>query len=262
MSSRRGSLAQPRPAGGCAGGSMAGYVDRPARGVVGLAGFELFDDFLRPPTGLYIGDLLWGLSPVGTVPIATSVVPVASTEVGITQIATALGAAVREGGYLGFGYASYLGSPTSGAVIAAKLRGVSAASWGCFSGLCENIPGAPIVIAKSAVGFRCETPPGGSNWFFVCRNGAVETTLDLGIAADTTWRTLIARRYWDGSWAAGYVDCSDVQRGPIETIVGVVSTNIPANALAPCPIMVWTNNAGVQKKGEIDFFGLGGATAR
>ena len=57
--------------------------------------------------------------------------------------------------------------------------------------------------SSDGIYFRCQN---SGNWFLVCRNGGVETTVDLGIVSDTTRRLLEFRITGDGTSVQAYVD--------------------------------------------------------
>lgn len=62
-----------------------------------------------------------------------------------------------------------------------------------------------------------------ANWFLVCRNSGVESTVDMGIGLDSTVRLLEFRITGDGTNVQGYVD---------GTLTGAaITTNIPSAGL-------------------------------
>lgn len=67
------------------------------------------------------------------------------------------------------------------------------------------------------------------NWFLVCRNGGVETTVDMGVALDGTKRMLELRISGGGTSVQGYVN--GVLTG------AAITTNIPS-ALLQCAVGV------------------------
>src|SRR3990167_2186121 len=102
-----------------------------------------------------------------------------------------------------------------------------------------NEPTAPVIGAGSifyllgfieGIGVPSSTADGiyfrsqnSGNWFLVCRDAGVETTVDLGVGPDTTVRLLELRITSNGTSVQAYVD--SVLTG------AAITTNIPTNRL-------------------------------
>lgn len=87
-----------------------------------------------------------------------------------------------------------------------------------------------------------------SNWFLVCRNAGVESTLDMGVDATTTVILLEFRFSLDGGAVDGYYN---------NRRVGRITTNIPTN-LQSGPFILHHNRAAtVTTAGKLRCYGWG-----
>jgi hypothetical protein len=250
-----------RPAGPAAGALAGRYGDDLAIGTPLVMGPCLFDDFIRPPAGGYYGDLLWGLHNFAGAPTATNQTPTADTELGITRLSTGA-AAAREGAAIGYGDGTdrqFYRAPPIGSLFAVKLRAVDVSQIEIASGFFEQHAAVSSPTANDFIGIRGTA---GGNWLGVIRNGTTESTVDLSLAVDTTWRVVGFERLADGTIQFCRWDRSTHRRVVREDIGQPVSvTNLPDAALTISPLNVITLD-GTDKAAEIDFVSLGGRTER
>lgn len=250
-----------RPAGE-ASGALAGRYPGPAIGLPLTTGWAEWDEFIRPPDASTYGDLHWPVYAIAGTPTVSSQSTTAGSERGIARLTSP--ATNGEGGYGGFDYASTY-ALSVGSVWAVKVRNPSTVSLvTLMSGWVETFASVPTgATSNSFIGIRAHDTLGNSpNWEGVVRDGATETTVDLGVAADSTWRVLGVRRTATGLQFFS-CDSSIRLRGAAYTDVGqeVLAASIPAAALRPFPMAVVSNDAAARSM-EIDFWGLGGAVVR
>ncbi len=99
----------------------------------------------------------------------------------------------------------------------------------------------------SGVGFTARAAGSGVNWKGIVRSGTTETLVDLGVAADATWREL------GFLWAPGdhihfYADGVEVG--------SKVTTNQPAAGVAANPMFAIRTAAAAAKQVELDYVGF------
>lgn len=178
---------------GDAGGALAGmYPNAISIGCPPLAGWSLWDDFTREGSAGDFGESRLTAHPIGSgiVPAAQS--PAANTEIGILRITTDVSSTTNEGGSLGLPTTPgvYAGGLPGGLWYIAKLRLIDTADIQCWSGFVEDhrriFDGGP----DGFVGFWAQ---GGGNWKGVVYDGTTWQEVDLGVAADSTWRILAFR---------------------------------------------------------------------
>jgi hypothetical protein len=243
-----------RSPAGPADAALAGQYPAVALGLVPAAGPIMFDEFLRPGPA---GDCRWVDTTLGgSDPTYSNQAPTAVTEAGILRLATA--ASANSGGVLGHVHSQFSGVPGVGAIWAAKVRlqsGASAAEvWCGFSQSSDRVDSS---TSNDFVGVRGVA---GANWSGVCKNGTSETAVDLGVACDSTWRALGFRRENDGVQFF-VLTLSDVGTWDLDDVGDPVTTNHPNTALRSIALGTYTTNA-TGKTAEIDFWALGGRTAR
>lgn len=249
-----------RPAAGNAGGALAGTYPTPGIGCPPLMAPSLWDEFIRTATTSVIGDWEWPRQDMGAGASCSQQVPTADTEVGIARITTA--AVTGEGAFAAYGTAQWYAAPAEGVEYVAKLRCVDTTDIEVYSGWVQNPTARPEgATSNSFLGFKALRNGVNTNWLGVCRNGANETTLDLGVTADTTWRIFKVKRT-----SAGFVFYVLDHSGDYLTLngattVGTISQNIPTTNLmmAPLGVVPRSNNP---KSAEIDFCGWGGTIKR
>ena len=152
----------------------------------------------------------------------------------------------------------FYGRPPDGATFATKLRIEGTTDditcWAGLAGAANTWPDAAGSNTCDLIGVRCTDPNGVGlgNWYGVVRNGTTETTVDLSIAADTTWRIMgwratstgiQFRTYSGGSW-------SDVG-----SEVAFTSSSMPSTSAQLSPL-VGAGTHGAQRKARCDFWEL------
>lgn len=246
-----------RPPRGPALGVLDGQHPHPSLGLVPASGAAHFDEFLgvytktaAPPYGVY---------DTGSGGLVTDESPSALTEVGILKLTTDSASL----SYLSvYGAAGALYGLPPGLLWGAKWRLSQTSDSAAFSGFCDSFMSPPLVAAAvSFIGLR-QINTGA--WFGVVKDGATaanETTVDLGIGGDTSFYAAGFRVTPTGGVQFFTVE-SDARVGPVLTDVGdEVTTNIPAVALRPLILGAFTSTAAV-KRAEIDWWALGGRSAR
>ena len=262
-----------RPPAGTAGGSLGGSYPDPSIGCPPVAGHSLWDEFVRPPGGGEWGDLRWILNAVGgAAPTAAVVTPTAATEVGIQRLSTggapiAIDEGVCGGWSIAGGFPLYR-TPRVGSAWTCKVRLQDVTNVRVFSGLLAAYT-SWWIGGSQGIGFRATNGGAAANWVGVCRDGAGETLIDMGVDASGKWRLM---RWRHELTATGSVivferaggSTQEANHGPwIEWVeAGRCTTNIPAVPLTYCPLAVVTRTANVAKAADIDFCGLGGAVIR
>lgn len=266
-----------RHAAGPAGGALSGCYPDPTAGHPAFAGYSLSDDFQKPPAaaGGPYGDLDWDLHPIGAAAVTVAyVTPTADTEIGVAEVdsgATAVGDEGVATGWTVGAARTFFGAPTVGFEYRAKLYVPDGTHTRAFSGLIQNYMafwGAP---ANSLIGFRAMGAAAAANWYGVVRSAAIETTIDLGVLADATWRCLMWRReIYDGTSQIGFyvgqtqaAGDHNLRHPQYWARRGGITTNIPAAALTYCPLAVVCRvGAGANRTARIDIMECGGPTRR
>jgi len=139
-------------------------------------------------------------------------------------------------------------------IVKVRLGGTTTNLTG-WAGLSSDGSGFPPTGSNSLemVGFKVESGGAVANWHGVCRRGTSETTLNLGVAADSSWRVLAWRcessngvRFYVGNATTGRLDP-----------VGVISADVPGGSDAYAPIVAVKNTTAASRYLECDFYGLG-----
>jgi hypothetical protein len=185
----------------------------------------------------------------------STIAPTAATEIGIKQIAT--GTNASDAACLHLDPCLY-GLPV-GLELVVKIRCAGTATDNVvWAGLVEGVASVPTGAANnSMVGFRTTN---GGNWLMVVRDGATESTVDTGLAGDTTWRILGAKRTATGVQAR-YYDQSDLRFSEPFDVGSEVTTNITVDVLRPLALGVQATS-GASRSAQSDFWGVGGRLAR
>jgi len=251
-------MASPRPAAGSALGALAGSYPNPASGHAGTAGPSIFDDFIST-TAL---NKRWDVPSGGT----NIVEATTATEIGVVNLTT--GAGASDLAVLGCSDQSVFGPALGWQMVVKVAVGdvtseTQATGW---SGLVATLSGPPTTGTRSFVGFRYDATGSTVDWYGVCRNGSSETTLDLGVLADTTWRTFAWVARPNAGWTAiaavdFYMVSASTPSNPLWTLVGSITTNIPSEALCVC-ISGLKNKTGTYRSLLVDHWSLGGAAGR
>ena len=245
---------------GKAGGAAGGRYPNTSGGLPHTNGLAITDDFIRPVSGTTYGDLGWPIQTIGTAPTVANQTPTGATEIGITRVTTS-GGNVLEGGGLAFPGASFLAAPPEGSIWCAKVRLVDTTQIEVWSGFVET-PTTRVAtgVTNGFLGLRAVAAGAGVNWFGVARIGITETTVDLGISADTTWRMLGFERLNSGN--VQFFELSSLERHWDRTDVGAeIATNVPTANLTPIALAVVQVTA-ANRSAEIDLWDLGGDIAR
>jgi hypothetical protein len=255
-------LAARRPAGTATGAVDGWYPNDLALGAPPVMGFSRWDDFTLPHGVSTFGDLSWTLYDMGTPPAVSVGTETALTEIGIARITT--GAVTGEGGTGAYAHAHFAGAPPVGIWYTAKLRAIDTTDIEVWSGWVED-PTARVYtgISNGFVGFRGVQNGVLTNWYGVCRSGAAETTVNLGVACNTTWRILGLRRTTTGFnfYVYDHADRNFFYGDTQSALIGTISTNIPTASLTMAPLGVCPRT-NVAKAAEIDFCSFGGLIAR
>ena len=111
-------------------------------------------------------------------------------------------------------------------------------------GLVEGDPAGASLL--DGIYFRATVPSG--NWFLVCRDAGVESTVDMGIAPTTSYILLEFRVSDNGTIVSGYYN---------NTLIGSITTNIPTNILTGPYVAHHNRAATVTTAGRIACFVLG-----
>jgi len=257
-----------RPAAGTAGGALTGQYPEPGFGVPPITGYGLWEEYIATPAS-GVGDLAWPTHTVGgTAPSYPVDAPVADTEFGIRGITTGTGSSENDGGTIAMddaGSASLYRAPAAGAIWMAKLRALDTTNIIVWSGFAEDnqiIPKA--ATATAFIGIRALSVGSAGNYFGVVKNTAgTESTVDLSIACNTTWRILGFEVLGAGTIQFFSMDASDAMH-LIRTDIGaaVAVTNKPDTELVALALGVAAGVGGGAKKAVSDFWGLGGRVAR
>ena len=246
-------------------GGLSGKSDNPASGSPPVAGFSMYDEFIATPAS-GVGDLAWPTHTIGAGPSYPVGVPTADTEFGVVGILTAAGNE-DEGGSIAMddaGSASLFRSPPNGSIYMVKIEPVDETRINIWSGFVEDNAIFPDAAGSNDfIGVRAKNEASAANWFGVVRNGTTESTQDLGVAADNTWRILGFEVDGTGKIQFFTIDASDAMH-LVRTDVGdpVATTNKPDTELTPLALGVTAGVGGGAKQANIDFWSLGGRVAR
>jgi hypothetical protein len=246
---------------GRADGALAGYFPQPAIGNPAAYGPSVYDDFLWVGSStVRPGKLQWVQTTIGSLPTYTDQVGT-NVDIGIRQISTAV--TINTGGLLRSNGFIFAGPPALGAEWEAKIRqSGTAAGTTIWSGFGSALSAPLTAVASSFLGIRCQ---GAANVFGVVKNGAAsETTIDLGVTADA-WRIFGFEVVDTGSGVVGIQFFWRDATSRFKSVRTNVGTPITANM--PSINMYWQamgtiNTVGASRQGQIDFWSLGGRTAR
>jgi hypothetical protein len=150
-----------------------------------------------------------------------------------------------------------------GAKVRVQATNTNITAW---SGFADTAAGDwDTASATNAVGIRVIAAGAAANWYGVVKDGAGagnESTVDLGYAADNTWRFLGFRVTATGIQFCEW-DAADIyRRGLIREDIGSeVTTNIPTGSLYKVALGVLTTTAAT-RYAEVDWWGIGGPVAR
>lgn len=212
---------------------------------------DFFDDFLTAT-----GDYGWTRSNIGGVSTATVATPSNNfgkwSEHGIVTLTTT--AVSGQGGTLGVP-GTCTGDPPVGAEVQVKCAlssDVNITAWGGLWSLATTIPDVALANTIYGIGFRMHNTGVASNWFGICRNGTAETTVDLGVAADTTYRVL--------GWICTPTGIQFTVR--TRPVGAEVTTNIPNNTRNLGPHIGIVTRTASSKNIKTDFFGYQGFQTR
>ena len=119
--------------------------------------------------------------------------------------------------------------------------------WAGFFDSVTTFPDGALVNSLKGVGVRVAAAGAAANWKTISRNGTSETSVDLGVAMGTTWRTIGFRRTLNG----------------IQPMIGdhatgaEITTNIPT--LGACSLL-WGcyETAASARSVDVDFIGVDG----
>tara|TARA_R110002124_G_scaffold280854_2_gene454573 strand:+ start:150 stop:566 length:417 start_codon:yes stop_codon:yes gene_type:complete len=118
--------------------------------------------------------------------------------------------------------------------------------WSGLSSAGATIPDTALENTVHFIGVVARATSASVNWFGLCRAGQTETSIDLGVAADTKLRTLGWRKTKTG-----------VQFQVNRANVGdEITTNIPAATQALAPAIGIGPASGSARKLVVDFYGL------
>lgn len=180
-----------------------------------------WDDFI----GTAIGQNQWTRTEQSGTLSVTKVQPGTGTfnqwsETGIARIRT--GATSGNGGTIQLGQ-SFSGPPPVGGEFRCKARVNQTTNFRAWFGLWSNASSSPdeaLTNSLYGIGIRAQPAGAAENWFGICRNGTSETTVDLGVQANSTWRDL----GWFKTESGVQFTVNGVGVGSVAT------TNIPANS--------------------------------
>lgn len=258
-----------RPASGPAGGALSGGYPTPGVGAVATRSVAITEEWLRGVlSATNVGDCGFQAVTIAGTPVWTHVTPTADTEVGIMSVATSNN--LNDAGalsYLGGANCPFFRYPPPGSVWATKLKNVTdGLNRTVWSGFISAATAVPLGAGNDFIGVRCDTAGAAANWFGIVKAGAAETTVDLGVLADTTWRIVGFQHVY--SFLSGTLgiqfytyDCRNIWDSTVVPVGGPVTTNLPTNPLTPVALGIQTKS-GVIRSAQSDFFTLGGVLAR
>lgn len=223
-------------------------------------GVSIVDDFLGQETETgEIGQLGWTLQSVAGGGSITRVSPAITgwKEMGTVTLTTNATSGDGKAITLGTGSTAPLrGPPPSGFRCSAKvaLQGTLTRTT-AWIGLWENVATPPDAAGSNdatGVGFIVRSLTSGANWFGIVRNNTSETTVDLGVAADTTFRYL------------GWVRTSTGVQFQVSgaNVGSEITTNLPSTTDTLGPgVSVMATSASARTL-VIDWFSLAGSIQR
>lgn len=203
------------------------------------------------------GRLGWTLTDIAGTGAVTTIAPTAATEFGIRRLSC--GANANDASVLTLGSGVSFGFPV-GVELVVKIRCQgTAADNVVWCGLVESDASVPTggVANNSFLGFRTTN---GGNWLAVIRDGTTESTVDTGLAGDTTWRVLGLVRTLTGVQAR-YYDLSDRRFSTPLDVGAEVTSGITTDVLRPCAMGVQALS-GATRSAESDWWSVGGRVAR
>tara|TARA_Y100000034_G_C6860291_1_gene391449 strand:- start:452 stop:1168 length:717 start_codon:yes stop_codon:yes gene_type:complete len=150
----------------------------------------------------------------------------------------------------------FYGTPPTGTRNFMKLRlDGTATQFNAWAGLFHSATTIPDAAKRNTVhgiGVVARATTAGVNWFGICRSGTDETTVDLEVAADTTFRHI------------GWVKTAGgIQFMVSDKAVGTeVTTNIPSSTQALAMVISITAASAAARDLVVDFYGLTTTTKR
>ena len=144
----------------------------------------------------------------------------------------------------------FYGPPPAGSNLTVKLGLDGTLTqvniWAGLSSAGATIPDTALENTVHFIGVVASATSTAVNWFGLCRAGRTETSVDLGVAADTSLRTLGWKKTKSGVQF-------QVNRASVGT---EVTTNIPAATQALAPAIGIGPASGSARKLVVDFYGL------
>lgn len=252
-----------RPSG-LAGGALAGNYPDPGHGLFHAVGPALFDDFhWQQSSASRPGQLGWSQNNIVTTAYFAQQEGT-DTEWGIRRVTTS--SVLNAGGTISSAAQLKLGIPGIGSIWYSKVRASSTPEdtviWTGFGTSTTVVP----VVGNNTefIGARCE---GVGNWFGVCKLSAGaenETTVDLGVDS-SIWSSFGYQVVDMGEGARGVqffvLDLSSPSSIGITSVGAPIATHLPTGSLWALALSLVTTS-GIARHAEIDFWGLGGRTAR
>lgn len=207
---------------------------------------EWFDDFIGVDTGVLPWTKVVAAGTLTLSKINSLGAAGAWSELGILRMVTSN--AANDGGLIHLDRIAQ-GIPPVGSEFRCKIRTQNTNNARGWFGLWESLalyPDEALANSISGIGIRYQTGAAAENWFGVVRNGTTETTVDLGVQANSTWRDL-----------GFYINSTGVRFTVNGDSVGsTVTTNHPdtTDQLAPVIGLLAANAAA--KTMDIDYFGF------
>lgn len=245
---------------GIAIGALSGQYPEPAMGLVPSAGVSLHDDFIGATgrvTSRY-GEQLWQSTTIGGAPTYANVTPSASTEAGILSLTTT--AVSGQGGVLHPGVTTMYRSPPVGSIWCVKMQmSTGTANYELWSGFAASTARVANANTTDFVGVRSI----GGNLFGVVKqgSGASETTVDLGVDCEASWRVVGFEVTATDTVQFFILDCSERGRVFRTDVGAAITTTFPNTTLTPIALGLVTTTA-ASAVAQIDFWSLGGRIAR
>lgn len=151
------------------------------------------------------------------------------------------------------------GPPPTGSLYEVKVQIPTASPngerWCGMVNIETTYPDAALANTIRMIGFVTRPTGSAVNWFGICRNGTVETTIDMGVSANTTWRTFRWRKTATG------VEFLRVA-GDVETAVGVITTNLPATTTNQIPMFGVRAGTAAAQALRVDYVGIAAKLVR